>query len=113
MLKCKNSIDTGEFLGNSLLFCIHSEAEYAFQLRKSIVPLMMEREYQPDGWLGFVVGAKFWIDFTDKLQFKNDVNKLVREVGDRGKIDSEVIQPIDAVDVGGEKMFIYNLLWYQ
>ena len=41
------------------------------------------------------------------------MNKLVKEIGDRGKIDSEVIQPIDAVDFGGEKMFVSNLLWYQ
>ncbi|KAK3746536.1 hypothetical protein QZH41_007374 [Actinostola sp. cb2023] len=29
-----------------------SEAEYAFQLKKDIVPLMMEGNYRPDGWLG-------------------------------------------------------------
>ena len=85
---------------------IYLEAEYAFQLRKSIVPLMVEKNYQPDGWLGFVVGAKYWIDFTTRLQFKDDTNKLIREIGDRGKVDSEMIIPVDDVDLGGKTYFI-------
>ena len=29
-----------------------SEAEYAYQLRKDVVPLMMQHKYKADGWLG-------------------------------------------------------------
>ena len=29
-----------------------TEAEYVFQLRKPYVPLMVEKGYKPDGWLG-------------------------------------------------------------
>jgi len=77
-----------------------SEAEYAFQLKKNVIPIMLEKQYQPDGWLGFVVGAKFWIDFTDRMQFTDDFSKLVRELGDRGKPGNELIYPVDAVDLG-------------
>ena len=64
---------------------------------------MLEKQYQPDGWLGFVVGAKFWIDFTDRVQFTDDFSKLTREIGDRGKPGNELIRPIDAIDLGGTK----------
>ena len=67
---------------------------------------MVEKNYQPDGWLGFVVGAKYWIDFMTRLQFKDDSNKLIREIGDRGKIDSEMIISVDDVDLGGKTYFI-------
>ena len=40
-----------------------AEAKYAFQLRKEIIPLMMQRNYMPDGWLGIIVGEKFRHDF--------------------------------------------------
>lgn len=32
-------------------FC-RAEAEYAFQLNKKIVPLILQPNYKPDGWLG-------------------------------------------------------------
>ena len=40
-----------------------AEAKYAFQLRKEIIPLMMQRNYMPDGWLGIIVGETFRHDF--------------------------------------------------
>ena len=40
-----------------------AEAKYAFQLKKEIIPLMMQRNYMPDGWLGIIVGEKFRHDF--------------------------------------------------
>ena len=62
------------------------EAEYTFQLHKDIIPLMMENKYRPDGWLGFIVGSKFWIDFSEKHKIDMNANKLVKELGNRGKI---------------------------
>ena len=62
------------------------EAEYTFQLHKDIIPLMMENKYRPDGWLGFIVGSKFWIDFSEKHKLDMNTDKLMRELGSRGKI---------------------------
>ena len=47
---------------------------------------MMENKYRPDGWLGFIVGSKFWIDFSEKHKLDMNADKLVRELGNRGKI---------------------------
>ena len=67
-----------------------SEAEYTYKLGKDIIPLMMQRNYKPDGWLGMLVGTKFWIDFHSKHFVKPGVTKLIKELGGRGK-DVDVI----------------------
>ena len=40
-----------------------SQAQYACQLRKDIIPLMLQRNFKADGWLGMLVRTKQWIDF--------------------------------------------------
>ncbi|KAK3579666.1 hypothetical protein CHS0354_036897 [Potamilus streckersoni] len=57
-----------------------AEAEYAFQLRKKIIPLKMEKGYQPDGWLGFLIGAKLFYEFSGKYPFEAKVKELTREI---------------------------------
>ena len=62
-----------------------SEAEYAYQLRKDIIPLMMQRNYKADGWLGMLVGTKLWIDFQSKHVIEAGARKLIKELGVRGR----------------------------
>uniref|UniRef100_W5N735 TIR domain-containing protein n=1 Tax=Lepisosteus oculatus TaxID=7918 RepID=W5N735_LEPOC len=74
----------------AVLICISSkykespscrtEAEYTFQLRKQIVPLMMEKNYRPDGWLGALLGAKLWIDFSNDSNFEESISQLIKEI---------------------------------
>ena len=47
---------------------------------------MMDSKYRPDGWLGFIVGSKFWIDFSEKHKLDSNADKLVKELGNRGKV---------------------------
>lgn len=70
-----------------VFFC--SEAEYTFQLRRDVIPLMMEKNYTPDGWLGMIVGAKLWIDFRAKRNVTSGLEKLVKELKDRGRQEKE------------------------
>ncbi|KAL9981616.1 hypothetical protein ACROYT_G010342, partial [Oculina patagonica] len=62
-----------------------SEAEYAYQLRKDIIPLMMQSNYKADGWLGMLVGTKYWIVFQSKQVVDSAVEKLIKELNGRGK----------------------------
>ena len=62
-----------------------SEAEYAYQLKKDIIPLMMQRNYKADGWLGMLVGTKLWIDFQSKHAIEAGARKLIKELGGRGR----------------------------
>ena len=47
---------------------------------------MMDHKYRPDGWLGFIVGSKFWIDFSEKYKLDSSADKLEKELGNRGKL---------------------------
>ena len=74
-----------------------SEAEYAYQLRKDIIPLMMQRNYTADGWLGMLVGTKLWIGFQSKQVINSGVGKLIKELGGRGKDLDTTDGPKEAV----------------
>nr|KAG5691087.1 hypothetical protein BaRGS_027591 [Batillaria attramentaria] len=49
------------------IFLMHEdevgEACYAFDKRKQIIPLKMQTDYEPDGWLGLIVAGKLWPKF--------------------------------------------------
>jgi len=54
---------------------------------------MMDYKYKPDGWLGIIVGSKFWIDFSERHKLDANVEKLVKEIGNRGKmVAQETVQ---------------------
>ena len=59
-------------------FC-RLEAEYLIQQKKPFIPLLMQKGYKPDGWLGIIVGSKIFIDFT-KLEFGTAMNELNRNL---------------------------------
>ncbi|XP_046563069.1 uncharacterized protein LOC124271943 [Haliotis rubra] len=62
-----------------------SEAEYAFSLEKKIVPLLMQRAYKPDGWLGMIKGTKLFFDFSGKYPYDQKMADLAKELGEHGK----------------------------
>ena len=74
-----------------------SEAEYAYQLRKEIIPLMMQRNFTADGWLGMLLGTKLWIDFQNKQVINSGVAKLIKELRGRGKDLDTTDGPKEAV----------------
>ena len=74
-----------------------SEAEYAYQLNKDIIPLMMQHNYKADGWLGILVGAKLWIGFQSKQDINSGVAALIKELGGRGKDLDTTDGPKEAV----------------
>ena len=75
-----------------------SEATYAYHLKKDIIPLMMDRNYKGDGWLGIIVTGKMRFNFWSKDVLEDSVTKLIRELGGRGKYvdvrDGPSIHPV-------------------
>ncbi|XP_060073449.1 uncharacterized protein LOC132553238 [Ylistrum balloti] len=63
-----------------------AEAEYTFQLRKDYIPLMMQMKYRPDGWLGAILGAKLYFDFSGKYHFEKPWNGLLKELKGMGRL---------------------------
>ncbi|CAM4811303.1 unnamed protein product [Rotaria magnacalcarata] len=80
-----NAVDGAEFI----LMCMSesykrsanckSEAEYAFNRKKHIVPIKMKKEYVPDGWLGFILGTRLYIDFGT-YEFEQAMKLLDSEI---------------------------------
>ena len=46
------------------LLSLFSEAEYAFEKQRHIIPLKLQTGYKPDGWLGFIGAGKYFFDFS-------------------------------------------------
>jgi hypothetical protein len=55
------------------------EAEYTIQKQKPFVPLILQKSYHPDGWLGFILGSKIYIDYT-KYSFEECSSRLQKEL---------------------------------
>lgn len=70
-----------------------TEAEYAFQKRKNVIPLLLQQSYQADGWLGLIIGAKLFHDFSGKYSFGSRVSNLMKELQRLSdtKVDGPVI----------------------
>jgi male-specific lethal 1 len=57
-----------------------AEAQYAFRLNKTIIPLIMQKDYHNvNGWLGIIIGDKIFVDFT-KYEFDDSINRLKKQI---------------------------------
>ncbi|XP_055957324.1 uncharacterized protein LOC130010374 isoform X3 [Patella vulgata] len=57
-----------------------AEAEYAFTKKRRIIPILMETDYEPDGWLGIIRGSKLWYDFSDDQLMNANMGRLLKAV---------------------------------
>ncbi|CAF0891184.1 unnamed protein product [Brachionus calyciflorus] len=55
------------------------EAEYVVQQKKNFIPLIMQKNYMPDGWLGLILGAKIYVNFK-KYTFEECIRNLSNEI---------------------------------
>ena len=59
-------------------FLLLEEAQYAYTRRKRIIPLMMEENYRPDGWLGIILGTKLYMHFEKDP--REGIQQLLKEI---------------------------------
>eukprot|EP01048_Picozoa_sp_COSAG05_P005045 COSAG05_NODE_290_length_12056_cov_14.204232_10_plen_452_part_00 len=84
------------------------EAQYAFQQKKEMVPLMLEDGYRANGWLGMLLGVRLWYGFygtvlSSEEAFEGKMEELCRELGDRGLVQpAEGVPPVQATDELGQ-----------
>src|SRR4051812_40356721 len=57
-----------------------AEAEYSFQRKVPIVPVMVESNYRPDGWLGFLLGSKLWYSAWDDSTTQSQLPSLLKDI---------------------------------
>jgi len=71
-----------------------SEAEYTNKLRKTFIPLILDPNYKPDGWLGLMLGEKLYYVFRDD-NFEDMFASVTKVLGGKGKATADdVIQEI-------------------
>jgi hypothetical protein len=64
-----------------------------------MIPLMMQNHYSPKGWLGLILGTRMWYamwdaENDDDATFERRLDSIVREIGDRGKVQvAEAVPP--------------------
>ena len=72
-------------LGSIMLWSIISyfiEAQYAYKCKRPVIPLLVQDGYDPDGWLGLIVGTKLYYKFcNDKDTDLEGLLKGIREIG--------------------------------
>jgi hypothetical protein len=56
-----------------------AEAEYAFKCKRRLLPLVMRPGYKPNGWLGFMIGTRLYVDFG-RFEFETACEKLMTEI---------------------------------
>ena len=62
-----------------------SEAEYAFQKDKTIVPLKVEKNFQSTGWLGLLMGTSLYYRGHNDGVLEEVFPDLIKELGDKGR----------------------------
>ncbi|CAM4796484.1 unnamed protein product [Rotaria magnacalcarata] len=55
-----------------------AEAQYAFEQRRILIPLRVQSGYKPQGWLGFLLSGRMYIDFM-KTNFDTAYAQLLLE----------------------------------
>jgi len=58
-----------------------TEAEYAFQQKKRIIPLLMEPDYRPSGWLGALLGTKLYFNVSSAREIPTRMQGVIKEIG--------------------------------
>jgi len=61
-----------------------AEAEYAFKCKRRLIPLIMRQGYKPDGWLGFMIGSRIYVDYG-RFDFEIACEKLMTELNHQRK----------------------------
>ena len=51
--------------------CAHTtqEANYGHQQELDMIPLMIQKDYSPKGWLGLILGTRLWYAMHSVLSF--------------------------------------------
>lgn len=69
-----------------------TEAEYAYQKDKHVIPILLQYGYRPDGWLGILIGTKKFYDFSMyKHSFTKKFSELKNELDGIFKGNQDVI----------------------
>ncbi|XP_072051599.1 uncharacterized protein [Amphiura filiformis] len=73
-----------------------TEAEYAYKKKKKVIPLLVQKGYDPDGWLGALQGMKLYYRFFTEDLMETDMALLLTALGEQARAYDENDGPIRA-----------------
>eukprot|EP00794_Sanderia_malayensis_P016714 gene16714-18408_t len=79
-----------------------AEVQRSHELKKTILPLMMEKDYRPDGWLALIISGIKYIEFSSLEN--NNMEKLYKELHTicpalpEAQITQNIEEPVQAVN---------------
>nr|CAH8841382.1 unnamed protein product [Trichobilharzia regenti] len=65
------------------------EAQYAYHEKKPLIFLRVERGYVPNGWLGFMMGTRLYIDISGKYPFEEKFIDLCQRIDEYKQISDD------------------------
>lgn len=88
MVGMANAIENSEYVlihmssaYKQSVYC-QAEANYAFERGCRLIPIVIEKDYKPDGWLGIIASGKIFVDFG-KMSFQAAYKRLTNEISER------------------------------
>ena len=52
------------------------ECKYAKQCGVGLIPVMMQSQWKPSGWLGIIMAGALWVRLSEESQFEENVHQL-------------------------------------
>ncbi|CAF2712341.1 unnamed protein product [Rotaria sp. Silwood2] len=89
------------------VYC-QSEAHYAFERGCRLIPIIVESNYKPDGWLGIIVSGKVYVDFiADEFnaayeKLKNEICEQRYQISSQSSTKSEEKNQINTTSIISE-----------
>uniref|UniRef100_A0A2C9K7J9 TIR domain-containing protein n=1 Tax=Biomphalaria glabrata TaxID=6526 RepID=A0A2C9K7J9_BIOGL len=71
------------------------EAEYTFTKKRNYLPLVMQKQYKADGWLGIMLGSKLYYDFSGKYPYEQSEQQLLKALREL-EITRPTLEPMPA-----------------
>ena len=71
-------------------------------MNKIIIPLLLQEGYDPEDWLGALLGMKKYIPMYSDKQLAANLPELIKELGDRGKSQETRLPSPEKITPGEE-----------
>ena len=59
-------------------------------MERKIIPLLLEADYEPDGWLGLVQGMDLYYAFSSDEELDKNMPKLLKLLGENSSVEDMV-----------------------
>ena len=65
--------------------CFRAEAEYAWHSGRDVIILLLQENYEPEGWMSAVAESRVTFDFSSEALLDVQLPNLIRQLGTRGR----------------------------